>query len=161
MRRILVYVVFSVLRTNPCLTEVVYIVFSLRYVVGEVTPARPADHVCRQCYTMCRVFFQSACLKLLNGGGGAGGRAGGGGRSGKAGAAGGANKRDNRDPARFKAGQPLENKGTCKHYSRSYRWLRFPCCGIAFPCDLCHELSDRCDDVTGAWAGRMICGYCR
>ncbi len=21
-----------------------------------------------------------------------------------------------------------------------YRWLRFPCCGKAFPCDACHEL---------------------
>ncbi len=26
-------------------------------------------------------------------------------------------------------GMPLPNKGACKHYRHSYRWLRFPCCG--------------------------------
>ena len=36
-------------------------------------------------------------------------------------------------------GQPLPENGTCKHYSKSYRWLRFPCCGRAFPCDTCHD----------------------
>lgn len=67
-------------------------------------------------------------------------------------------------------GQPLPNQGTCKHYKHShryllfnfikylhsnkintkmkininlyyFRWLRFPCCGKAFPCDVCHEIN--------------------
>jgi hypothetical protein len=29
----------------------------------------------------------------------------------------------------LKVGTALPNKGTCKHYSKSYRWMRFPCCG--------------------------------
>lgn len=33
-------------------------------------------------------------------------------------------------------GQPLPNTGTCQHYRHSHRWLRFPCCGQRFPCDL-------------------------
>ncbi len=39
----------------------------------------------------------------------------------------------------LKVGEPLANRGTCKHYGHSYRWLRFPCCGRAFPCDNCHN----------------------
>ena len=34
-------------------------------------------------------------------------------------------------------GRPLPNKGTCAHYKHSYRWLRFPCCGRAYPCAAC------------------------
>lgn len=26
-------------------------------------------------------------------------------------------------------GEPLPDMGTCKHYKKSFRWLRFPCCG--------------------------------
>uniref|UniRef100_A0A1I8JQZ7 C3H1-type domain-containing protein n=1 Tax=Macrostomum lignano TaxID=282301 RepID=A0A1I8JQZ7_9PLAT len=33
----------------------------------------------------------------------------------------------------IRPGQPLPSNGTCRHYKRSYRWLRFPCCGRAFP----------------------------
>ncbi|CAJ0605481.1 unnamed protein product [Cylicocyclus nassatus] len=56
-------------------------------------------------------------------------------------------------------GQPLPELGTCKHYRKSYRWFRFPCCGRAFPCDICHE-----EFVGGEHemkvANRMICGHC-
>ncbi|RCN49295.1 hypothetical protein ANCCAN_04545 [Ancylostoma caninum] len=56
-------------------------------------------------------------------------------------------------------GQPLPELGTCKHYKKSYRWFRFPCCGRAFPCDICHE-----ESVGGEhemkFANRMICGHC-
>jgi len=54
-------------------------------------------------------------------------------------------------------GRPLPNNGTCKHYKHSKRWLRFSCCGRAFPCDICHEeqTSDR-----SIFATRMLCGYC-
>jgi uncharacterized CHY-type Zn-finger protein len=54
-------------------------------------------------------------------------------------------------------GSPLPGNGTCKHYKRSFRWLRFPCCGRAFPCDTCHdsEMDHACE-----WATRMLCGFC-
>lgn len=54
-------------------------------------------------------------------------------------------------------GQPLPKTGTCKHYKHSHRWMRFPCCGLAFPCDECHDLMS---DHPSKWANRMICGYC-
>eukprot|EP00929_Paragymnodinium_shiwhaense_P052681 TRINITY_DN26390_c0_g1_i1.p1 TRINITY_DN26390_c0_g1~~TRINITY_DN26390_c0_g1_i1.p1 ORF type:complete len:648 (-),score=124.37 TRINITY_DN26390_c0_g1_i1:156-2099(-) len=54
-------------------------------------------------------------------------------------------------------GEPLPGNGACKHYTKSYRWLRFPCCGRAFPCDKCHD--DQCDHPH-EWAKRMLCGYC-
>jgi uncharacterized CHY-type Zn-finger protein len=58
----------------------------------------------------------------------------------------------------FTPGQPLPDRGTCDHYRRSYRWLRFPCCeGKAFPCDTCH---DEASDHPHEWAKRMICGHC-
>jgi uncharacterized CHY-type Zn-finger protein len=58
----------------------------------------------------------------------------------------------------FTPGQPLPDRGTCEHYRRSYRWLRFPCCeGKAFPCDTCH---DEASDHPHEWAKRMICGHC-
>lgn len=30
-------------------------------------------------------------------------------------------------------------KGTCKHYKKSKRWLRFSCCNRIYPCDICHD----------------------
>lgn len=56
-----------------------------------------------------------------------------------------------------KVGQPLPEKGTCKHYKTSCRWLRFPCCGRAFPCDICH---DEQTDHKAEWATRLLCGLC-
>ena len=59
-------------------------------------------------------------------------------------------------------GAPLPALGACRHYAHSHRWLRFPCCGRLFPCDVCHELapamSDRC--ASAPWAPRMVCGFC-
>lgn len=82
-------------------------------------------------------------------------------------------------------GKPLPEKGTCKHYKQSHRWLRchhlvwimlidlrggahcqiftalivsrFPCCGRSYPCDVCH---DEDQDHPMELATRMICGYC-
>lgn len=51
-------------------------------------------------------------------------------------------------------GQPLPDQGACVHYRKSRRWLRFPCCGIPFPCDVCH---DKQSDHPCEWADR---GYC-
>ena len=82
----------------------------------------------------------------------------------------------------IQVGQPLPDLGTCEHYKKSHRWLRlapptkaftchmtfidyfpstciyrFPCCGKAYPCDVCHDQSeDHCMER----ANRMICGYC-
>ncbi|XP_051238178.1 uncharacterized protein si:dkey-24l11.2 isoform X1 [Dicentrarchus labrax] len=61
-----------------------------------------------------------------------------------------------RDPS-VQKGKPLPDKGTCKHYKQSHRWLRFPCCGRAYPCDVCH---DEDQDHPMELATRMICGYC-
>merc|ERR1711959_470802 len=57
----------------------------------------------------------------------------------------------------IKVGKPLPDKGACKHYGKSFRWLRFPCCGRAFPCDSCHDeqMDHQCE-----WASRMLCGLC-
>ena len=60
----------------------------------------------------------------------------------------------------LQAGKPLPNKGACAHFKQSYRWLRFPCCGRAFPCASCHEASDCPAASMGVWASRMICGKC-
>lgn len=30
---------------------------------------------------------------------------------------------------KFTIGEPLLDNGTCKHYKKSFRWFRFPCCG--------------------------------
>eukprot|EP00892_Ulva_mutabilis_P006650 jgi/Ulvmu1/4357/UM002_0082.1 len=59
---------------------------------------------------------------------------------------------------KLQIGQPLPLMGACKHYRHSHRWLRFPCCGLRFPCDLCHE--ELTDGHDMAWAKRMVCGYC-
>ena len=38
------------------------------------------------------------------------------------------------------------------------RWLRFPCCGQRFACDLCHEEGTDGHDLK--WANRQVCGFC-
>merc|ERR1712226_1781367 len=58
----------------------------------------------------------------------------------------------------IKEGKPLPDQGACKHYKKSYRWLRFPCCGKAYACDLCHD--DKESDHDMVRANRMICGFC-
>lgn len=55
-------------------------------------------------------------------------------------------------------GQPLPDTGTCIHYHHSHRWLRFPCCGRRYPCDLCHE--EMTDGHEMKWANTMVCGFC-
>lgn len=56
-------------------------------------------------------------------------------------------------------GSPLPAFGSCKHYRKSYRWLRFPCCGRLEPCDVCHDNS-AVDGHEMELATRMICGFC-
>ncbi|KAI9594483.1 hypothetical protein BDF19DRAFT_444964 [Syncephalis fuscata] len=57
----------------------------------------------------------------------------------------------------YAPGKPLPDHGTCKHYRRSHRWMRFPCCGKVYPCDTCHDTTESHDHER---ARRMICGYC-
>ncbi|KAH8854245.1 hypothetical protein EWB00_009148 [Schistosoma japonicum] len=56
-------------------------------------------------------------------------------------------------------GSPLPAFGSCKHYRKSYRWLRFPCCGRLEPCDVCHDNSV-VDEHEMELATRMVCGFC-
>lgn len=55
------------------------------------------------------------------------------------------------------AGEPLPDKGACKHYRKSNRWFRFSCCSKVYACDKCH---DEGESHLNEWANRMICGYC-
>lgn len=63
-----------------------------------------------------------------------------------------------KDPA-IQEGKPLPDGGICKHYKKSFRWLRFPCCGKAYPCDKCHEEQEGGSHEM-KYATRMICGHC-
>ncbi|CAD5114698.1 DgyrCDS3742 [Dimorphilus gyrociliatus] len=65
-------------------------------------------------------------------------------------------KRVPKDPL-IREGYPLPDNGACKHYKKSFRWFRFPCCGKAYPCDTCH---DEKEDHMMTLANRMICGFC-
>lgn len=62
-----------------------------------------------------------------------------------------------KDPA-IQEGRPLPDNGTCKHFKKSFRWFRFPCCGKAYPCDLCHNEKELEHEMKRAT--RMICGFC-
>lgn len=54
-------------------------------------------------------------------------------------------------------GTPLPLNGTCSHYSHSYRWFRFSCCGRVYPCDRCHDAAEA---HVNDRAERMLCGWC-
>lgn len=57
-------------------------------------------------------------------------------------------------------GEPLPDRGACKHYRKSLRWFRFPCCGKAYPCDTCHDEDPANAGHRAEWASRHICGMC-
>ncbi|VDI55177.1 Hypothetical predicted protein [Mytilus galloprovincialis] len=61
-----------------------------------------------------------------------------------------------KDP-RIILGNQLPDNGICRHYKKSFRWFRFPCCGKCYPCDVCH---DDAEDHLMTIANRMICGHC-
>ena len=60
----------------------------------------------------------------------------------------------------IRVGSALPKMGACKHYRKSTRWFRFPCCGKAYPCDKCHEEGENKKCPLDARANREICGYC-
>jgi hypothetical protein len=112
---------------------------------------------CGQCHR--RMAFLAPAVEFKNiqrSSAGAGGR--GGGRGGDTSNNDGKNAISDRDIV-ITPGQPLPDFGTCRHYRHSKRWLRFPCCGRRFACDLCHE-EGVLDGHEMKWAGRMVCGYC-
>ncbi|GAW80368.1 hypothetical protein, conserved [Plasmodium gonderi] len=47
--------------------------------------------------------------------------------------------------------------GACKHFKKSHRLFKFPCCNKIFPCPTCHDLNSNheCGIAT-----RVICGFC-
>lgn len=57
----------------------------------------------------------------------------------------------------IKEGTELPDKGTCQHYSKSYRWFCFPCCNLLYPCDICHNNKS---NHLAEYANIMICGFC-
>lgn len=57
----------------------------------------------------------------------------------------------------LKVGTPLPENGACKHYKKSFRWFRFPCCGKLFPCDSCH---DENSDHPYEQVHMIVCGHC-
>lgn len=57
-------------------------------------------------------------------------------------------------------GRQLPQMGACKHFKKSFKWYRFPCCGRAFPCPQCHIESNCPAAALGAHASRQICGKC-
>ena len=53
----------------------------------------------------------------------------------------------------------LPNKGSCKHFKLSFRWVRYGCCGRMFSCDECHIKNSIFphEKVEGT---TMVCGFC-
>ncbi|KAH9410688.1 putative CHY-type domain-containing protein [Ordospora pajunii] len=64
---------------------------------------------------------------------------------------------ENKKGDMVRPGHPLPNDGACKHYKRSYRWFRFPCCNSLYPCDVCH---DEGNQHVHEMANKMVCGLC-
>ncbi|EUD68126.1 hypothetical protein C922_01738 [Plasmodium inui San Antonio 1] len=47
--------------------------------------------------------------------------------------------------------------GACKHFKKSHRLFKFPCCNKIFPCPTCHDLNSNHECCI---AKRVICGFC-
>jgi uncharacterized CHY-type Zn-finger protein len=114
--------------------------------VNHLSPPDTYEQACRMCYCRLRIDVRGSVLNDAASGSGVA-------PLGSSAALVGEKKVSRR----FKIGQPLPENGTCSHYKHSYRWLRFPCCGQPFACDVCH---DEASDHVHEWATRMICGRC-
>ncbi|KAI8809829.1 hypothetical protein BJ742DRAFT_888924 [Cladochytrium replicatum] len=75
-------------------------------------------------------------------------------------------KKKPRDETKLVIGEALPHRGACKHYRKSYRWFRFPCCGKLYACDECHDEAVAAGTSVGVkphemeYATRMVCGFC-
>lgn len=113
--------------------------------VGRFAPPRPWHVHCRQCHAALRVHASEAVIAEASS------------HARPAVQDNSSQHPGRRLPPGVVRGSPLPANGTCSHYRESYRWLRFPCCGMVYPCDECHnEASDHVNE----WAQRMICGWC-
>ena len=56
-------------------------------------------------------------------------------------------------------GTSLPLKGTCDHYSASYKWYRFSCCSKLYPCDICHDQETK-GEHDMELAKFLVCGHC-
>jgi len=120
----------------------------------DLQRVRPQEQACRACHTKLRLEYQNWELEIIE-------------KQGAGASASGSKRAKNiikisqaaQEQARqITPGKPLPNLGICRHYSKSFRWLRFPCCGLAYPCDICHEVEGQCAETK--WATRHICGFC-
>eukprot|EP00037_Helgoeca_nana_P018896 m.182372 g.182372 ORF g.182372 m.182372 type:complete len:434 (+) comp24639_c0_seq1:848-2149(+) len=121
------------------------------YLLSRVKRGVRTEHACFDCHH--KLAFEAKLVRIdehsVEDVPAAGRKAGGnGGKKEKAGGAG----------PRIVEGHELPNLGSCDHFKKSLRWLRFPCCGKACACPVCHEL-DGCESL-GTIANRMICGKC-
>lgn len=112
--------------------------------VEKVSYGQTKDFNCEHCHSKLSILAESTRFQYIQP------------QAKKTGQSASATLRSMRDPA-VQKGKPLPEKGTCKHYKQSHRWLRFPCCGRAYPCDVCHDMDQ---DHPMELATRMICGYC-
>jgi uncharacterized CHY-type Zn-finger protein len=60
----------------------------------------------------------------------------------------------------FKLGVPLPSYGTCKHFKKSFRWIKYPCCQDWYPCNECHDARVTDHECTPNSVTKMMCGYC-
>ena len=65
---------------------------------------------------------------------------------------------------KFKEGVALPLNGACKHYKKSFRWMKFNCCDEWYPCKQCHDAratghgSDTEEETPPS--SEMMCGFC-
>ena len=60
----------------------------------------------------------------------------------------------------FKEGGSLPSNGACKHYKKSFRWIKYPCCSEWFACNQCHDARVRNHECDNDGADLMLCGFC-
>ncbi|KAJ2615363.1 hypothetical protein H4S08_001263 [Coemansia sp. RSA 1365] len=127
--------------------------------IGTVGIAAHAHFNCRTCYARMTVLLQEPVFERLQNGPAMGGgssktqiaKAVEGARGAKT------RRREELALLGVVPGQPLPDHGSCKHFRRSQRWLRFPCCGKTYPCVSCHD--DK-EDHAHEYAQVMLCGHC-
>ena len=70
------------------------------------------------------------------------------------------------DPAnshgrRFKEGVALPMNGACKHYKKSFRWIKYACCDEWYACNQCHDSrASNHERDSEAEPATMLCGFC-
>lgn len=61
---------------------------------------------------------------------------------------------------RYRGGGSLPSNGACKHFKKSFRWIKYPCCGEWFACMQCHDGRVSSHKCAGEGAELMLCGFC-